>query len=416
MTDNRSTEKLWTPTFVFLMIVTFCGSISANGVHNGVTILIENIGGSATLTGVVICCFALTALVSRLVVGNLSDTYGRKAIIAAGGLFLLAGCIVALLTESVYWLIPSRILMGLGFSAVITVGSAAAADVIPKSRLGEGMGYQSMAYAVAMALGPMIAIALAQGGRIMLFSAFAVVAIAAFVMILPCKLPKIPQKSGAAAPESEGAEEAQGQHEGEDEGVCGRGGRGIRERENKGIYRFLARESIRPAIITVLVYIPMSLYMSYIALYAATAHVEGIWLFFILAAVTMVAIRMILGKAFDVLHINKLLILALLVGGLGFALMMLLNNTFALLAASICYGVFCGIAQPLLLSESIRRAPDYRRGAASATFYIGNDAGFASGAFIWGLVIASFGFTFTFAVNIAIVIVTVIASAVLLRD
>ncbi|MDD6651538.1 MAG: MFS transporter [Eggerthellales bacterium] len=429
MTDTKHRERLFTLTFILMMVVTFCGSITANGVHNGVAILVENAGEPSTVTGIIICCFALTALASRLVVGNLSDKHGRKIIIAAGALISLAGCILALFTTSIYSLIPSRILMGLGFSAIITVGSAAAADIIPASRLGEGMGYQSMAYAVAMALGPMIAIWFATQGRTELFVAFAVVALAAFASILPCKLPKVPraqrsddaQGSKLADTETAGAEtagtkvanaEAASNEATEAEAASAN----ATSAEPRGIFRYIEKASVRPAIITVLVYIPMSLYMSYISLYAATAQVEGINAFFIVAAVVMVVLRMVAGKAFDTLSFNTLMIPGLIIGGLGFALLMIFNNTPALLASGVCYGIFCGIAQPLLLSESIRRAPDHRRGAASATFYIGNDAGFASGAFIWGNVISAFGFTFTFAANLVIIAATIVASLILLND
>lgn len=404
---NKPTEKLWTVTFVCLVLIAFFGSVSANGLHNGIAVLIEESGEPSSLTGVVISCFACTALCSRLIVGNLSDAYGRKVILLVGAALIVAGTLLAAFTTGIPLLIVSRITMALGFSAIITVGSAAATDVLPRSRRGEGLGYQSMFYAVAMAVGPMIAVYCADFGRMNMFLIFAVMFIVTFCLVIPCKLPEVPKAQPVVAPaKAENSADA-------DESAIQSGEESKRE---SFVWRYVERVSVKPAIVTVLVYIPMALYMSYMSLYCSQTGVEGIAVFFVLAAAAMVAVRLVLGKAFDRYPINTLLIPSILIGAVGFALPYFFGNTLALWGSAICYGIFCGIEQPVLLAECINRAPDHRRGAASATFYIGNDAGFAFGAFIWGVVIATWGFQFTFIVNIAITLLCAVAAAVLLRD
>ncbi len=70
------------------------------------------------------------------------------------------------ITTSVILLLAIRALNGLGFGMHSTSGGAVAADVVPKSRMTEGIGYFGLYATAASAVGPVIALAIVGDGEI----------------------------------------------------------------------------------------------------------------------------------------------------------------------------------------------------------------------------------------------------------
>ncbi|KEK01588.1 MFS transporter [Oenococcus oeni] len=74
-----------------------------------------------------------------------------------------------------------RALQGIGFSASSTSGSAIAADLVPASRLTEGIGYYTLANTIGMALGPGLGLNMFQRGSWWLFGAGTLIGIISLV-------------------------------------------------------------------------------------------------------------------------------------------------------------------------------------------------------------------------------------------
>jgi len=89
---------------------------------------------------------------------------------------LLAGTLLATAVSFVYpfltlltGLMLLRFLHGLGFSAYSTASSTMAADIIPESRMSEGLGVFALANTISMAVGPSMGLALVSKGYTRLF-------------------------------------------------------------------------------------------------------------------------------------------------------------------------------------------------------------------------------------------------------
>lgn len=135
--------------------------ISALAFWSGLTALlptlplyIQSIGGTQQQIGFVMGAFALGLLPSRLWLGPIADTKGRKIVV-------LIGAMVATIAPLGYLLFPQiGLLMGVrafhGISvAAFTIGySALVADIAPPDKRGEVIGYMSLSAPVGMALGP----------------------------------------------------------------------------------------------------------------------------------------------------------------------------------------------------------------------------------------------------------------------
>lgn len=88
-------------------------------------------GFAPLTTTIVFAVYAVAALAAVLVTGSISDRYGRRPVLMAAALLILAGLGLFMAADSVVWLLAARILHGLGVGAVVVVASAALLDLRP---------------------------------------------------------------------------------------------------------------------------------------------------------------------------------------------------------------------------------------------------------------------------------------------
>ena len=127
-------QRLWTGDFALTLAIAFCAFVSCQALNS------TRIGGTTSFAGALILDFSIAAAVARLFAGRIVDRTGRKRIMVAGALLLIAGTVLAIPLPGFYPQIVLRVLQGVGFAFVTTASATAAADVLPTERLGEGIG------------------------------------------------------------------------------------------------------------------------------------------------------------------------------------------------------------------------------------------------------------------------------------
>ena len=188
------------------------------------------------------------------------------------------------------------------------------------------------------------------------------------------------------------------------------GGRSIVSRL---FFTYIERGALTSMLIVTVLNLSASIYGGYISLYAVTNGIAGASLFFTISAAVMIVIRLLLSRYFDTIHVNVFLIPSFICGMLGFLCLLFMKSQAGLIAAGVFNGVFSGLTIPLIVAEGIKRSPDTRRGAASATVYIGTDIGVGLGSLIWGGVIDFAGFDAIFIGGIVFLIVDCVFALVL---
>lgn len=416
-------EQLWSTTFVLVVVSTLCCFMVGQGLNSSTSVYVALYGGTAAYAGVLGAVFSGAAAVVRLLSGPLIDGRGRRIVMLVGFAVLIVGTVGPLFTHDVAHFVVFRILQGAGFSAVTTASATAAADALPASRMGEGIGYYGLGQALSMSVGPALALALVSTDPPEnLFVGVTAIAVVGLAMIFLCRYEKHPEMLPEGAVYRRRLEERESEAARTDAAeVAEAGGRAeaaeaaetttsTAQSRMKGQPR---RESIAsrifekhalPGTLPMIVLSPaFGFVIFFVGLYGASLGVGNAGLFYTLSAVSMILVRLKSGAFMDRFAPIKILPFALACGLVAFAMLVacgtVLDGTpvrdavFNL--SGIVYGFCAGIALPLNQSVAVKNTPPERWGAANALFQLANDVGIGGGCVIWGIVNDCFGFPVT---------------------
>lgn len=98
--------------------------------------------------------YILAASIPALLVGKLSDLYGRKPFIMSGLLLFIAGSLLAGLAENFSELVIFRAIQGLGAGAIVITAFSAVGDLYSPRERGRWQNILGSVYALASLLGP----------------------------------------------------------------------------------------------------------------------------------------------------------------------------------------------------------------------------------------------------------------------
>src|SRR5258708_16787876 len=97
--------------------------------------------------------------ISQLVLGPLSDRFGRRPVMLAGLALTVVANFAALAADSIGGLIAARTLQAFGATAGIVIGRAVIRDLYDRERAPSMIGWVTMALVVAPMIAPLIAAA-----------------------------------------------------------------------------------------------------------------------------------------------------------------------------------------------------------------------------------------------------------------
>lgn len=160
------------------------------------------VGYSPLWVGFAIGAYGLTQALLQIPAGMLSDKFGRRPIIYAGLVLFALGSLVAGFSDSVYGVTFGRALQGTG--AIASAILALAADVTREQQRPKVMGMIGvsigLAFAVAMAAGPILAPFIGLQGLFFITAVGAVLGIAIVRFLVPNVINKAPRGETVAIP------------------------------------------------------------------------------------------------------------------------------------------------------------------------------------------------------------------------
>jgi MFS family permease len=321
-------------------------------------VYLTQVGGNNFQIGVVMGCFTVSAIIIRLFAVRITGYLGSRV-------FLMAGLLVSALAAGGYYLTTAillifllRIFHGFGFGATTTLYGALISNIIPKSRMGEGMGYFGLGIVIATAIGPFL------GAIIVLKPHYQwVFLLSSGLILISIVLTKL-----------------------------SRAGRENEYRTKVHVSKFsmadfFEAKALFPSVLSFFVGVSLSGVFTFIVLFGKEAGIEkGIGLFFLITSVAELLIRMISGRLYDRHGHFIVLVPGALACLIGTVLLATSKNMPMFMAASMFYGLGLGMVFPVLQAWSVRSVDPGRRVAATATFFNFMDGGIAIGSVILGLI------------------------------
>ena len=419
MSNQR--EKLWSLTFVAVIAFSFAGFVVMQGMNTGLTVFIDRTGGTSTFAGFLATVYTVSAALSRLISGPMVDSRGRFVVMMAGSIVLVIGTVIPLFNTSDPALVTCRVFQGLGFSAANTATATIAADVLPFSRVGEGMSYYGLGQAVAMSIGPALGLFLVSTDPATnLFLGLSFAALLPIALAMACRYERnvkvLPETSTYRRRiEKREAELAQLAADGLSSDEAGKNASHDDE-QYRGIWRILEPGALPGALPLLFVAPAFGFSIFFVGVIGTTYGIVNPGLYFTLSAVSMILVRFGSNRYMDAFPAIVTYTVALACGLIAFVLLFLITTLglpeptmrMLLYIAGPFYGICLGVATPIDHTVAIKCTKPERWGATNALFLLSLDLAMGVFGIIFGAVNDAFGFN----ASILIVIACIISSYV----
>jgi MFS family permease len=325
-------------------------------------VYVQKLGGQDTMAGLVLGIFTVSAVLIRPFTGKLLDTHGRKIILIAGLVIFFVSVIGYNWAPTLIILLVLRFIHGFGWGAASTATGTIAADIIPKSRLGEGMGYYGLAGTIAMALAPLVGLTI-----IARYSFTVLFAFSATLVVLAMLVANFIVYIDVAKVKATGAEKVKP--------------------------ALFEKAAFRPSLVIFFITMTYGAVVAFIALYAGHQQVENIGVFFTVYAITLTVTRPMAGRIADRNGFEKTIIPGMVLIALAMLILSQANSLELFLLTGIVYGLGFGSVQPSLQAMVVKNVPPNRRGAANGTFFSAFDLGIGAGSVIGGGLAQTLGYS-----------------------
>ena len=320
-----------------------------------------SLGAGSALMGLVGGMSNFCSLICRPTAGNLADRLSKRRLSTVGLLLMLAGYLGYVFAHNNGVVMLARVAQGAGFACCSVCMSTWVSDLMPRDKVGSGMGMYGTMNALSMAVGPAIGVQCWQ--RLGYHVSFAVSALFAVGALVTVRLVS-------------------------DRGMPGAAPAPRRPEPGEEHLHLLDRNVIPVAAIVMLFGIPYFATQSFLVTYVQTRQLPvAVSLFFPLYAGVLLVLRLSMRDLFDRLPYLNFVLAGAVCESLALVCMTFLpNNGVLFLAAALMaggYGLMCSVSQ----STAILMAGEGHRGLANSTYYVGLDLGMTLGPVIGGVLL-----------------------------
>ena len=360
-------RNLYSKDIMLVLAATFFYMASPMLVTPLITGFTESIGASAALMGLVGGLMNLVSLFCRPIAGNLADRISKYKLSFIGAVFMTAACVGYIFAPNEVVVIIARIINGFGFACCSVCMATWMSNMLPKEKIGSGMGVYGTMNALAMAVAPAIGVSAYQAFGYRVSFVIALVFSLAIIVVIQFTGDK-------GEPETENADAGENGSEAGD--AAGRQRRKL---------ELIDVKVIPIALIIMLFAIPYCATQSFLVTYAEVRGLHvSVSLFFPAYAAVLIVLRLSLRNLFDKLPFRIFLLSSALSELLAILLLTIMKNNAVMLLASCFLAGGYGIMSSVCQSTAILLAGREKRGLANSTYYIGLDLGMTLGPMIGG--------------------------------
>ncbi len=355
---SQPKEPLWTSSFIKLMVGNLFIFMSFQMLIPTLPPYIKSIGASGTEIGLVTALFSIGAVLSRPFIGFMLEYKARGPLVLIGAVLLLLITFLYPLSQVVVIFLAIRLIHGLAWGWSTTVNGTAAVDLVPNSRLGEGMGYFGLSITIGMIIAPSLGIFLFQvtsfDNLIYISGSLGVIALVLLGTI------KYNTPNQVLTTKKE---------------------------DLKFTYlgSLVEKSGWFPAMLTLLINLGYGTIVTFIVIFGDERGIDQIFLFYLCNAILASLSRPVAGKWFDQKGPVGLVILTISITFIGMWVLSYAHSNIMIAIAGVLFGIGFGSLIPTLQSWTLSMTPPNRRGVANGMFFSSIDLGLGLSGLVFGV-------------------------------
>ena len=386
----KKRAPLWTPMYIRLGIATILLSFVEQMLTVNMSLYLQDLGGTATVIGLIATVFSVSSMVLRFLAGPAMDRFGRQKI-GLIGLCLSLIPLVGYIMFPVIWIIGvMRFVQGAGFSCASLSQGTMSVDIPDPERKDEGTGYYGLFYSIATMFGPAVGLAIAQKyGFHDLFLICSVIFVLEILISLTLNYEK---KRGIVYVKPQKTEEHMSLFD-----------------------RLVERRALPAAFIGFFTSAAYAVVTAFMAVYVRELGLGGTGVFFIVVAAFTLLGRLLSGKMIGRQQRVTVLIIGNLLMAVGMVFITVMHTVPTMMVGGMLFGLGGGFAWPALAILAVTEAEPTRRGTANSTYYALYDLGIAAGSFLGGVLADLAGYRMVWAAAAAVFLLAAALSVPVFR-
>lgn len=361
MTKMLNHKTVYNKDIILILAASFFYMASPMLVTPLITGFTESIGGTAAMMGFVGGLMNLVSLFCRPLAGNLADKMSKYRLSVIGVICMIIAAAGYVAAPNAAAVVVARVVNGIGFACCSVCMSTWMSNLLPKEKIGSGMGFYGSMNALAMAVAPAVGVNVySRYGYRAAFLIALVFAAAVFFIIQFVKDKGVPSEQTRAKKNS------------------------VKQ------FRPVDAKVLPISLIIMLFAIPYCATQSFLVTYTSERMLNvSVGMFFPAYAVVLILLRLSLKNYFDKLPFRIFLAVSCVSEFLSMCMLTVMRGNAAMFLASALlaggYGIMCSVCQ----STAMLLAGKENRGLANSTYYIGLDLGMTLGPMIGGLLYGS---------------------------
>jgi MFS family permease len=411
---NQNQESiLFTPRFITIILMALALFLSIMMLTAGLPAYITATTKNAFIGGMMTTTFMIAAILTRPAIGFVIQKVNTRTLNMVV-IVVLAGLIYSLsIIHATPALLVIRALQGICFGVLSTTIATMATRSMPVKRIGEGIGFYSMATSGGTSFAPMIALAILQSVSYQaLILTSAALSILTLVLTILVKNNQKKETTGQTSNQAADQVADQAADQVADQAADQATGKAVDKAAQPKIsfaaYAF-DRRALVPCIILLFFSTTLGGVTSFLKLLGRDAGIEShVALFFLVEAIVLLVVKMVSGIVYDRFGHKVIIYPAAICGMIGLYLLSIVNSTPMLLAAGVFYGLAYGFLTPTLQTIAVSKVEKSKQSTANAMYLSFMDLGMALGAPLLGLVAGALGYRMIYTVSIFLIVALII--------
>jgi MFS family permease len=377
---GKEKVKLWTNQYLIIVILSLVMFSSFYMITAGFPIFVSTISDNPAIAGIMTTTLMLASLITRFFASVIIQKVNMKLLLIISLLYFLGTIALTFVNDSIGFLIFIRALQGIGFSMLTILVFTISSNIVPKSRLGEGIVFFAMSTSVGTTMGPLIAISYLAHYS---FRSMMMLTLGLMAFSFLCSF--FTKNTNTVKKEKESTQAT----------------------NKEPFYKYMFdKRVLLPSILVAFNYMAIAGIVNFMGAFGKEINVGGrISQFFIAQGIAMVLVRAFSGKIFDRFGHRILIIPAAISGAGGLILLGLSTSMGLVLVSGVLFGIAFAIIHPIIQAWALTLVPPEKKATANSMLLIFIDSGLAIGSVGLGFLAKHVGYGMTFSYSAAFMIV-----------